>query len=183
VAAGDLAVFGRGLPEYEAVPGDGGGVELALTLLRAVGWLSRDDLTTRPGHAGPEVAAPDAQGLGRHAYEYAITFGVAGWTEADLLRASADFRFSFEIGPAGATAGGVLAVSEGLAFAALKGAEDGDGVVLRVYNPGSSPVRQPVVVTAVRRVQAVRLDESALAEEDASEPIAPGQIRSLRLVP
>jgi mannosylglycerate hydrolase len=181
VSAGDLAVFGRGLPEYEAVPTDDGGIELALTLLRAVGWLSRDDLATRPGHAGPELATPGAQGIGRHAYEYAIALGAADWSNADLLRASADFRFPLELGPAGATAEGVLSVGEGLAFAALKGAEDGDGVVLRVFNPDAAAVEQPVEARA-GRIEPVRLDESSLPEEPASQRVAGGRIRSLRLV-
>ena len=38
-----VAILGRGLPEYEARPSTGG-AEIALTLLRCVGWLSRGDL-------------------------------------------------------------------------------------------------------------------------------------------
>jgi hypothetical protein len=63
VAAGDLVVLGRGLPEYEAIP-TRDGLDLALTLLRCIGWLSRDDLATRPGGAGPTIATPGAQCIG-----------------------------------------------------------------------------------------------------------------------
>ena len=38
---------------------------LALTLLRSVGWLSRPDLGTRPGEAGPSLETPGAQLLGQ----------------------------------------------------------------------------------------------------------------------
>src|SRR5262249_8777165 len=48
-----VAVFNRGIPEIEARRTVRGS-ELALTLVRAVGWLSRADLRSRYGPAGPE---------------------------------------------------------------------------------------------------------------------------------
>ena len=47
---------------------------LHLTILRSVGWLSRDDLITRPGHAGPGFETPQAQGLGEHRVSFSIIF-------------------------------------------------------------------------------------------------------------
>ena len=70
-----LLVANRGLPEYEVMPGkknENGGVTVALTLLRCVGWLSRDDLHCRRGHAGPGLSTPGAQCPGRHTFEYAL---------------------------------------------------------------------------------------------------------------
>ena len=44
-----------------------------MTLIRAVGDLSRNDLATRPsGHAGPPVATPAAQCLGLQRFELAF---------------------------------------------------------------------------------------------------------------
>ena len=63
-----LAVFHRGTPEYELV----GGRDLAVTLLRCVGWLSRQDLSTRSGPAGPALEAPGAQLLGEHTLRLAV---------------------------------------------------------------------------------------------------------------
>ena len=57
VAANGLLVGAPGLPEAE-VTADG---TVAVTLLRAVGWLSRGDLHTRPVQAGPGMPAPGAQ--------------------------------------------------------------------------------------------------------------------------
>jgi alpha-mannosidase len=65
-----LLIASRGLPEYEVLPDTVR--TIALTLLRSVGWLSRDDLTTRRGHAGPELATPQAQCPGRHSFHYSI---------------------------------------------------------------------------------------------------------------
>jgi mannosylglycerate hydrolase len=76
-----LAVFNRGLPEYEILrdglhPGDN---TIAVTLLRCVGWLSRGDMPSRPSHAGVPVPTPEAQCLGRHTFEYAIVPHLGDW--------------------------------------------------------------------------------------------------------
>jgi mannosylglycerate hydrolase len=63
-----LAVAARGLHEYEVL--DNG--DLAITLFRSVGWLSRDDLLTRRGHAGYGFPTPEAQCLRRMCFEYAL---------------------------------------------------------------------------------------------------------------
>jgi 2-O-(6-phospho-alpha-D-mannosyl)-D-glycerate hydrolase len=64
-----LAVGVDGLREY-AVLHDG--ATIAVTLLRAVGFLSRGDLPERRGHAGPELPTPTAQSLGTRRYRYAL---------------------------------------------------------------------------------------------------------------
>ncbi len=55
------ALLHDGLLEYEVVDD---GNELALTLLRATGWLSRSEPSLRPNPAGPPVAVNGAQMLG-----------------------------------------------------------------------------------------------------------------------
>jgi hypothetical protein len=68
-AAAALTVANRGCAEVEAVSESAGGSSLALTLLRSVGWLSRDDLRMRPAHAGPPLETPGAQVPGPHRME------------------------------------------------------------------------------------------------------------------
>ncbi len=70
-----LAVLNKGLPSVE-VTEDG---TIALTLLRSVGWLSRDDLWVRRIAAGPLVPTPGAQCLGSYRYEYAILPHEGNW--------------------------------------------------------------------------------------------------------
>src|SRR5207245_1879771 len=72
-----FAVIANGLHEYEVLPGDP--QELALTQLRSVGWLSRDDLTTRTGHAGPGLETRGAQVLGGHRLRYSLYFHEGDW--------------------------------------------------------------------------------------------------------
>ncbi|MCX7995273.1 MAG: hypothetical protein N3A65_05845 [candidate division WOR-3 bacterium] len=66
-----VALISEGLPEYE-IKKEKAGAVICLTLLRSVGWLSRDDLKTRIGHAGPKIAVPEAQCSGAHSFRYAI---------------------------------------------------------------------------------------------------------------
>lgn len=72
-----FTVASRGCAEVEAVPEENQTTSLALTLLRAVGWLSRGDLALRPMHAGPALATPGAQVPGPHRVEFGF------WLHAD----------------------------------------------------------------------------------------------------
>src|SRR4029077_8936253 len=73
-----LALFAPGFFEYEWTSrGD-----LLLTLLRAVGELSRSDLPTRPGHAAWPTATPGAQCVGGERIEV----GVAAVSEPEVER-------------------------------------------------------------------------------------------------
>jgi len=67
-----LMVANRGLPEVEVFINDQNQSEIALTLMRCVGWLSRDDFSTRHSHAGPFLPTPGAQLAGKHTFEYSI---------------------------------------------------------------------------------------------------------------
>jgi alpha-mannosidase len=62
--AGGTAVFHEGVFEYEIVDGR----EIAVTLLRCVGTISRESLATRPWPAGPGTPTPQAQMLGETAF-------------------------------------------------------------------------------------------------------------------
>lgn len=79
-----VALASRGIYEVEARP-EQNGTTLLLTLLRCVGRLSRSDLATRDGGAGPEFDTPGAQELGGHAFQFAITSWRRGYLDADVM--------------------------------------------------------------------------------------------------
>jgi alpha-mannosidase len=81
-----VALIAHGLHEYEVLPGPP--QELALTLLRSVGWLSRDDLVTRTGHAGPEMETPGAQVPGGHRFRYSLFLHAGDWQQGGVWRAA-----------------------------------------------------------------------------------------------
>ena len=181
VATSGICLYTRGLAEYEALHSGEEGIELALTLLRSVGWLSRDDLSTRRGAAGPLLAVPDAQCHGEHEFEYAIALGDP--SDAELVRASQDYRFDLVEGPPGVALGG-LRVEGDAVLSALKAAEDGDGLVVRLYNPGSQPVRSRV--SGPVTLERCRLDESRLPGGQPLEGdlvLGGGEIATLRARP
>ncbi|MBN1202480.1 MAG: hypothetical protein JXJ20_11535 [Anaerolineae bacterium] len=81
-----VAIINRGLPSVEVTP-DG---TIALTLLRAVGWLSRNDLWVRRIAAGPLVPTPGAQCIGPYRYEYAIHPHAGDWQNAHRVAHNAN---------------------------------------------------------------------------------------------
>jgi len=186
-----LAVANRGLPEYEVLPGAGGAV-LALTLLRCVGWLSRDDLATRRGSAGPTLATPGAQLLGQHVFHYSLLPHAGDWERvtplahwfASPLRAVST---GLQTGPLGLSGGFVGVEPEGVVLSAVKEAEDGDGLIVRLYNPGSTHALARVESRwPLAGAELVNLEEQQQAAlptdgKSVSVPVRAAQIVSLRL--
>ncbi|MBA4380727.1 MAG: hypothetical protein C0393_08665, partial [Anaerolinea sp.] len=81
-----LMIANRGLPEVEVIRNPFPSrkrvpetTEIALTLLRCVGWLSRDDFANRKGHAGPFLPTPGAQMIGKWTFDYSIIPHAVGW--------------------------------------------------------------------------------------------------------
>jgi alpha-mannosidase len=175
VAAGGLAVYTTGLPEYEATEDH----DLALTLLRCVGWLSRGDLSTRRGHAGPELPVPGAQCLGTHRFAYALELTEP--PEAELVRRSQDHRFAFVASAPGVELEEPVAVDGDVVVTALKRAEDGDGLILRAHNPGPGPatvrLRTPEGTASYR----CRLDETGGEGTPDEVELRPAEIATFRL--
>ena len=67
-------------------------------------------------------------------------------------------------------------------FSCLKGAEDGDGFVLRVFNPRSELVTARVLGPVT--VDSLRLDESGGSPvPDSGIRVGAGEITTLRLTP
>ena len=66
VAAGGIALLLQHVTEYELLDG-----ELALTVLRSTGLISRADNPWREENAGPELLIPDAQMHGPWSFSFA----------------------------------------------------------------------------------------------------------------
>jgi alpha-mannosidase/mannosylglycerate hydrolase len=182
VALGPIALFTKGLPEYEARVIDGQ-AELCLTLLRCVGIISRPDgLATRPRTAGPQLPTPEAQCLGRHHCEYALRLDADRLEDLALLRESQDYRWGLLTAPAQLTFGAPLRVEGDVVFSCLKGAADGDGLILRCFNPAAWPTTVRVVGDV--SVGRTRLDETGeQALRDGVAQVRAFEILSLRLRP
>jgi alpha-mannosidase len=168
VALGSVVLLTKGLPEYEASK-DG----LRLTLLRCVGTISRaPGLATRPLAAGPDIPTPDGQCRGRHVFEYALRFDGDELTDAALIRASQDYRTDFLRGDPFEPP---LELGGDVVFSCLKPAEDGSGLVLRVFNPN----RRPEALSLSLPARRIRLDEDA--DIDGGLELAPDEIATFLL--
>ena len=162
-------LFSDGLAEYESHD-DG---SIAVTLVRAVGALSRHDLPERPGNAGWPADTPGAQSLGAFGASFAIALhgadspavrdAVEQLADDVLLPIRGETLRSNLLEPC--HAGGLELSGDGLAFSAAKPAQRAGWIVLRCVNRRDVAMRgtwrlgQPIA-EAVR----ARLDETA---EDA----------------
>lgn len=159
-------VFSDGLAEYEATEqGD-----VAVTLLRSVGELSRGDLPERRGHAGWPEATPGAQCEGAFTASFAL-MPHGTLTEETLVgieEAADDFLVpptAWTL-PGGGTADrvvmGPVLEGRGLRFESCKESEDGGSLVVRCTNLFDRPVQGSWALPGVQDAYLCRLDETPL---------------------
>jgi mannosylglycerate hydrolase len=199
VDAGDeeigATVIGRGLMEYEIAEGE---PTIAVTLIRAVGDLSRNDLATRPsGHAGPPVATPAAQCLGRHRFELAFEPHAEPPSAGELL-ASARAR---NVPPRVAIArgsGGTAPLTRSflriepragdVVLSALKQAEDRFSIIVRLFNPRDEEAHAvlsldtPVAKAFVVNFLEERQTELLVQDGNMAVSLKPRQIQTIEIV-
>jgi alpha-mannosidase len=169
-----LTIANRGLAEVEVLQSqetlhsDNTHSEIAVTLLRCVGWLSRDDFSTRKGHAGPFLETPSAQMIGEWEFDYSIIVGQIdnlsyheAWNFESQLRAATT---GLHAGTLPANGSFVSVDNASFVVSAVKETEDGKGWVVRGYNIGSEELS--VTLTPWRRFgKAQRVN---MAEETVS---------------
>jgi len=188
VEVGPLVVLAPGLPEAEVLA-DG---TLALTLLRSVGWLSRAGLASRAEAAGPGMPVAGAQCPGRLEARLALLPADSA-DPSDRARAAELGLRAVLAGDAPLWPAGEPLVSIGpppLVCSALKPADEGDGLVVRVLNPSAEPVEALVRFGfGVAEARPVRLDETPdaapLRVQDGTVrlTVPPSALRSVLVTP
>lgn len=141
-----LTIANRGLPEVEVFKTDHGTVEIAITLLRCVGWLSRDDITTRKGHAGPMgIATPEAEMIGKYAFDYSIIPGDKNWQNS--IHQSYSFNAPLKAintpvhpGTLPSKISFIENQNQDFIITAIKLGEDNSSLIVRGFNILSSPI-------------------------------------------
>ncbi|TDD73552.1 alpha-mannosidase [Actinomadura darangshiensis] len=125
VGAGGLAVLLEHVTEYEVTAG---GRELALTLLRSIGYLSRDRNAYRDQPAGPQLPTPQAQCRGERTAGLAIMPYDGELPGADVLQAAEAYRhdlltaagYGHASAPVPASRAGVSITGDGVAMTSLR---------------------------------------------------------------
>ncbi|MDD5014894.1 MAG: glycoside hydrolase family 38 C-terminal domain-containing protein [Atribacterota bacterium] len=172
-----VAVLNKGLPEYEILSDNH---TIALTLFRSVGWLTRGDLLTRMGDAGPVIFTPDAQCLRRMTFKYAIYFHQGDHHQARVYQMAEEFNTDLKTvktdqhqGELADTAGFLTLKStkDTLQVSAIKRAEEGEGVILRLFNPSKETIGGEVISNYnLGKVYLVNLNEKIIREiKDCTE--------------
>ncbi len=106
VDAGGMAILLGHLSEYELTDGPDGdaGRELAITVLRSIGLISRNDNPYRQDPAGPEMAIPNAQMRGRRRIELGIYPHAGDWVAGGVPAAAERYRHALLAAPGSAAA-------------------------------------------------------------------------------
>lgn len=137
------AMMSRGIYETE-VRRDGGGTTILLTLLRCVGWLSRGDLKMRRGDAGPEFETPDAQEIGQHRFQFAITAWRGSYADSGVVQLSQAYAYP----PRVFQARSAIDVSENrlcacdnprVVFSTARATQRADAYIVRAFSASESP--------------------------------------------
>jgi alpha-mannosidase len=182
-------IFSDGLAEYEALA-DG---SVAVTLLRAVGTLSRHDLPERPGHAGWPAETPLAQSIGPYRAELALApHGPDTQTQRDDVERMAD---DVLLPLTGRTlrsnlgepmlVGGLSLEGEGLAFSAAMPAREPGWIVLRCVNRTDIAVRgrwrtqRPIAEAKLARLDEMPLETIEVNGREVAFAAAPHAIVTL----
>jgi alpha-mannosidase len=160
VAAGGLAALLTQPTEYEVADG-----ELAVTLLRSVGMLSRNRHALRDEPAGPQLPTPEAQCHGMQIFELALLPVRGDWHRAGVAAAAEAYRHEF------LAFTGTAPLSSGLPSGAAGVRVDGEGVV-------TTSVRDRDGRVEVRCVALQPADASAVLS--AGRPIRGAWLADLR---
>ncbi|MGV8121014.1 MAG: alpha-mannosidase [Candidatus Xenobiia bacterium LiM19] len=144
VLSGDthhLALFNRGIPEYE-IKKIKDKHSVILTLLRCVGWLSRQDIIGRKVEAGPKISTPKAQSKELYTFDYSLVLTPPDRKLETFLPAMISNDTPLDALLTGIHSGELpqakhfvsLEPAE-LAISSLKKAERNENLIMRFYNP------------------------------------------------
>lgn len=169
-----LALLNKGCTNYRIRKSNQGGVDICLTLLRAVGWVSRPDLGSRHGNASPMIKAPGAQCIGTHVFEYSLVPYQGGVHEAGIQQMAHDFNANL-VAIETASHEGVLPSKMGfmkitpddLIITAVKKAEDVNQMIVRCYNPrNESCLGELSAFKSIKNVKFVNLNEEDIPKDE-----------------
>ncbi|MCE7884269.1 MAG: hypothetical protein DYH08_10470 [Actinobacteria bacterium ATB1] len=199
--SGGLAVLFDQTVEYEVLRDspDGPGVEVALTLVRATGFLSRQAPRMRPNPAGPPVPTEHSQSAGPQVIRFGILCHRGDPEHDDVPRAADAFAHPLWHRPVEGSEDGDLPpacdpleldTSDAVALSAVVPSGAGD-LEIRLFNDGSAPGRVSLsgetdwcrAAGLAPPADVVDL-RGAVVEPSAGVPLtlAPGRITTLRLL-
>jgi mannosylglycerate hydrolase len=175
VDAGGAAVLLDRVTEYELLPDP---PELALTLLRSVGRISRDIHRYREEPAGPQTSTPGAQCLGTQATDLAVYLHPGAWHQDGVLTLMECFRHDLLAAPGsapppavrGLEGDGLSIRGQGMMLSSLRRRDDWLELRLACQHP------TPAAATVSGRLVAAR-QADLLGRAGPDLPVAGGSLR------
>jgi mannosylglycerate hydrolase len=177
--------------EYEVVDGR----ELALTVLRSTGLISRNDNPFREDPAGPEVAVPAAQMVGPWRFSFGLLPHAGSWDRPAVLEAVEAYQLPFVTAagrgndsgdrPQGIDDSGLTIDGNGVVLSALR--RRGDELELRLVATTAAPTLATIsglAIAAARDVDLLGragLDRPVDPDGSLRLPLGAWEIRTIRL--
>lgn len=198
---GGLAIMTNGLREFEVISSKGNGEKdtFALTLLRGVGVLGKENLLLRPGRpSGIKIPTPDSQVRGKIICNFSLYGYTGNHIDANVMAAARDNvtpiqcynkipynAMKLNVGEQNRPLSySLLSKSKtGAVLSTLKKAEDAQALILRVYNPSEhTAIQDNVSFTGdVTSWKETRLDEqvcTSAVETTSFGILEPCQVKS-----
>ena len=171
-----LTLINQGLPEYESKKSIEG-VSISVTLMRCVGWLSRDDLSTRKGKAGPQMPTPEAQCLGNYDFKYSILLNDKNWTKRKVWKDAYNHNVPLIVKTTNQHTGQlpkefsfIQIEPETVIVSALKKADNKEQLVIRVFTIDSKETHVKITFSKmIKKVSHLNLNEEPIEEETPIE--------------
>ena len=147
-----VSVIPQGVREYEIIGENKDTIRL--TLFRTYGFMGKENLLYRPGRASGEriIETPDAQLLKKMEFKCGVNYSKGSFNESDIANIAKEYNTQIEVKEYSEFLNGRLIFSEieeeadtennhsyfstdgKLTISAIKNAEDGNGIVIRLYN-------------------------------------------------
>lgn len=186
---GGLALMTNGLREFEVVSSQSNQDRdtFALTLLRGVGVLGKEELLLRPGRpSGIKIPTPDSQTRGKLVCEFSLLGFAGNHIDANVMAQARDYvtpiecynkipynamKLNVGVQDKPLTYSLLAKEQKGAVLSVLKKAEDEDALILRIYNPAESgQIEDGVAFTQpVASWQETSMDERVRDTEVASQ--------------
>ncbi|MCD6239213.1 MAG: hypothetical protein J7K51_07845 [Thermotogae bacterium] len=186
-------VVTRGIPEYETTR-ENAFVQLKITLLRSIGWLSRSDIFTRKSRAGPLIPTPEAQCIGKYSFEYSFILH-KDWSVEEVYKRAREFLLppigiqvnSHREAELPSTSNFLNELPEGAFISAFKISEDKRAYILRLFNPTEGDKRVKIDLNGKKKAFLTDFTENRILKELGSKGdvadifIGKGEVLTIRI--
>ena len=166
-----MTLINKGLSEYE-IKQDRRRT-IALTLLRGVGYLSKEKIPERSNMpCAMMLPTPGAQNLGRHVFEYSLFPHRGDWKRSKVFIPAQKFNLPMRVVQTSSHSGKlpkqksfISLYPNSFIVSAVKKGENRDALVLRFYNPSDEKIQGKIKFwRKIREAKLLKLSEEVIKQ-------------------